>query len=91
MIKIARLAESFGVNCEITSGGTMNGFVHAHVIGAIRNCTFFEGWQIGSQGGEPLIKNPLDLQEGQLPVPTGPGLGVELDWDEVEKRTESMV
>ena len=41
--------------------------------------------------GEPLIKNPLDLQEGYLPVPTGPGLGVELDWDEVEKRTESMV
>ena len=91
MIKIARLAEAFGVNCEITSVGTMNGFVHAHVIGAIRNCTFFEGWRIGSQGGEPLITTPLDLREGHLPVPTGPGLGVELDWDEVEKQTEIMV
>ena len=91
MIKIARLAEAFGVNCEITSGGVMHGFVHAHVIGAIRNCTFFEGWRIGSQGGEPVIKNPLALEAGHLPVPQGPGLGVELDWDEVEKQTESVV
>jgi L-alanine-DL-glutamate epimerase-like enolase superfamily enzyme len=91
MIKIARLAEAFGVNSEITSGDVMNGFVHAHVIGAIRNCTFFEGWKVGSQGGEPLISNPLLLEDGHLPVPQGPGLGVVLDWDEVERQTEKVV
>ena len=91
MIKIARLAEAFGVNCEITSVGAMNGFVHTHVIGAIRNCTFFEGWKVGSLGGEPIIKNPLEIQEGHVSVPTGPGLGVELDWDAVEAQTEEIV
>ena len=91
MLKIARLAEAFGVNCEITSVGAMYGFVHAHVIGAIRNCTFFEGWKTGSQGGEPVIKNPLVLEDGHLPVPLGPGLGAELDWSEVERQTERVV
>jgi L-alanine-DL-glutamate epimerase-like enolase superfamily enzyme len=91
MIKIAHLAEAFGVNCEITSVGVMWGFVHAHVLGAIKNCAFFEGWKVGSQGGEPLIKNPLVLEKGYLPVPQGPGLGVELDWEEVEKQTETII
>lgn len=88
MIKIARLAEAFGVNCEITSVGAMNGFVHAQVIGAIRNCTFFECWQPGSLGGEPYITNPIQIQAGHISVPDSPGLGVELDWAEVEKNTE---
>jgi L-alanine-DL-glutamate epimerase-like enolase superfamily enzyme len=91
LIKIARLAEAFGVPCEITSVGAMHGFVHAHVLGAIKNGTFFEGWHLGSQGGEPLIKNPLILADGYLPVPQAPGLGVELDWGEVEKQTERIV
>jgi len=90
MLKIAHLAESFGVNCEITSVGAMHGFVHAHVIGAIRNCTFFEGWQTGSLGGEPFILNPLEIAAGYVSVPPGPGLGVELDWGEIEKRTEAV-
>tara|TARA_B100000686_G_scaffold330968_1_gene393900 strand:- start:2406 stop:3443 length:1038 start_codon:yes stop_codon:yes gene_type:complete len=91
MLKIARLAESFGLNCEITSSGVIHGFVHAHVIGAIKNCTFYEATSLGSQGGEPLITNPLILENGHLPVPSGPGLGVELDWDEVEKQTEQVL
>lgn len=91
MINIARLAESFGVNCEITSVGAMYGFVHAHVLGAIKNCAFFEGWKVGSQGGEPLIKNPLVLQDGYLPVSQGPGLGLDLEWTESEKHTEHVI
>ena len=91
MINIARLAESFGVNCEITSVGAMYGFVHAHVLGAIKNCAFFEGWKVGSQGGEPLIKNPLVLQDGYLPVSQGPGLGLDLEWTEIEKHTEHVI
>ena len=91
MIKIARLAEAFGINCEITSIGAMNGFVHAHVIGAIRNCTFFEGWSPGSLGGEPYITNPIQITGGHICVPDGPGLGVEFDWNEVEKATEAVL
>lgn len=91
MLKIARLAESFGVNCELTSKGTGFGFVHAHVIGAIRNCSYFEATGTGSQGGAPLIKNPLQIQDGHLPVPQGMGLGMELDWGEIEQQTTTVM
>ena len=91
MLKIARLAESFGVNCEITSKGAGFGFVHAHVIGALRNCTYFEATATGSQGGEPLIKNPLYIIDGHLPVPQGPGLGYALDWGQIEKATTTVL
>lgn len=83
MLKIARLAESFDVACEITSVGGSFGFVHAHVIGALRNCTFFEGWKPGSLGGEPYVTNPIHIVDGHVQVPQGPGLGLELDWDAI--------
>ena len=83
MLKIARLAESFDVACEITSVGCGFGFVHAHVIGAVRNCTFFEGWKLGSLGGEPYVTNPIHIVDGHVQVPQGPGLGFELDWDAI--------
>ena len=79
------------MSCEITSTGVMSGFVHAHVIGAIKNCTFFEGWSVGSLGGEPAIENPLEIVDGHVAVPQGPGLGVELDWGEVEKGTAEVI
>jgi L-alanine-DL-glutamate epimerase-like enolase superfamily enzyme len=91
LLKIARLAEAFGLNCEVTSVGVGHGFVHAHVLGAIRNCRFFEGWKLGSLGGEPLIQNPLQIAQGYVEVPTGPGLGMELDWEAVEKHTEQVI
>ena len=84
MLKIARLAESFDVACEITSVGVSFGFVHAHVIGSLRNCTFFEGWQPGSLGGQPYITNPIHIIDGHVEVPDGPGLGMELDWAAIE-------
>jgi glucarate dehydratase len=36
------------------------------------------------QDGQPLTKNPLRIVDGKLTVPDGPGLGIELDMDQVE-------
>ncbi|MSS70543.1 MAG: hypothetical protein EXS64_03540 [Candidatus Latescibacteria bacterium] len=91
LLKIARVAEAFGVNCEISSGDAAWGFVHAHLAGAVRNCDFFEARKTGAQGGAPLIRNPLRVEKGSLVIPQGPGLGLELDWDEVERQTEQVV
>jgi L-alanine-DL-glutamate epimerase-like enolase superfamily enzyme len=33
---------------------------------------------------ELLLKEPLKLEEGWLAVPTGPGLGLELDENKIE-------
>ena len=35
----------------------------------------------------PLVRNPIQIEDGDLVVPQGPGLGVELDWKEIERRT----
>jgi L-alanine-DL-glutamate epimerase-like enolase superfamily enzyme len=34
---------------------------------------------------EGLLVNPLVAKDGTLSVPTGPGLGIEIDWDVVER------
>jgi D-galactarolactone cycloisomerase len=34
---------------------------------------------------EGILKNPIRPREGRLPVPDAPGLGLEIDWDAVEK------
>ena len=37
------------------------------------------------QDGQRLTKEPLQIKEGYVDVPKKPGLGIELDWVEVEK------
>ena len=32
-----------------------------------------------------LLKTPLKLEDGHVLLPDGPGLGIELDWDAVER------
>ena len=90
LIKIGRLTEAFGVNCEVSFPGPGYCFSHAQVLGAIKNCDFYEGQEAGSQGGEPLVRNPLKVEQGYVQLPTGAGLGVELNWEEVERRTEKI-
>ena len=41
VIKIARLAESFGMHCEIEVNPSMGGFVEAQLLGAIKNAYFY--------------------------------------------------
>jgi L-alanine-DL-glutamate epimerase-like enolase superfamily enzyme len=34
---------------------------------------------------DDLLVEPIPCVDGHLTVPTGPGLGIELDWDVVDK------
>jgi glucarate dehydratase len=36
------------------------------------------------QDGQPLTKDPLSIVDGRVTVPDGPGLGIELDMDQIE-------
>jgi len=38
-----------------------------------------------------LLKNSVRVADGYLVVPGGPGLGAELDWDEIERRTVTVL
>ena len=95
-MKVAHAAEGFGLDCEFHGGG----LAHRHCIAAIRNTNYYELGLL-----HPLVKNTkppvyppeftdelenVDAQ-GHVPVPQGPGLGVEMDWDYIEghKRGET--
>lgn len=90
LMKVAHLAESFGANCEVHLRGPIFGFAHAHVLSAIRNCDFFE-FNPPHPLEALLVRNPLVLEDGHVGAPERPGLGVELDWDELERRTVKVL
>lgn len=86
-IKIAAIAESAGVSCF---GGTslessIGTAACLHAYGAIRNLDY--GSELfGPQWlADDLVKKPVEFREGKIFVPTGPGLGVELDETKVER------
>jgi len=87
VMKTARLAEAFGVNCEIhTSIFHPLEIVNLHCAAAIKNCDFFEllypieNFAFG-------LKEPLPIKDGYATPPEKPGLGVELDWDVIDNST----
>jgi L-alanine-DL-glutamate epimerase-like enolase superfamily enzyme len=91
VVKIARLAEAFGLHCELAPDRRMGGFVHVHLMAAMANSYFFATGCTGSQGPEAILRNPLRVDRGYVSVPTGPGLGLQLDWSEVERGTQRVM
>jgi L-alanine-DL-glutamate epimerase-like enolase superfamily enzyme len=88
-LKAAHLAESFGMNCEIHGNGAAN----LNVVGAIRNCDWYERGLL-----HPFIDydevpawlnsltDPMD-GEGFVHLPTRPGLGEDINFDYIEAHT----
>jgi L-alanine-DL-glutamate epimerase-like enolase superfamily enzyme len=85
-LKIAHLAEAHGMRCEVhcTTMGLMD-IANLHVSCAIRNCEYFE-LLVPEEPFRFPMKNPYPIDEnGIAHVPQNPGLGVELDWDLIDK------
>jgi len=85
-LKIAHLAESLGIDVELHACGP----AHRHVMSALRNTNFYELALVGPKGRNPLppvyasdYSDDLEAvgKDGCFPVPEGPGLGVQYDWD----------
>ncbi len=85
-MKIAHIAEGFGVDCEIHACGP----AHRHCMSAMRNSNYYEVALVGPR--TPNAVPPVYTcgysdqlegvgKDGCFPVPTGPGLGVKYDWD----------
>lgn len=86
-LKIADAVEAFGLDVELLLGGP----AHMHLMSALRNSSYFEHGLLApestwilNQGyeGEP---ESID-EDGRIAVPDGPGLGVDIDWEFVERR-----
>jgi L-alanine-DL-glutamate epimerase-like enolase superfamily enzyme len=89
-MKIAHIAEGFGVDCEIHACGP----AHRHCMSAMRNTNYYELALVGPNcpnAVPPVYKcgysDYLEAigKDGCMPVPEGPGLGVTYDWDFIAK------
>ncbi len=89
-MKIAHLAEAFGIDAEIHVAGP----AHRACMSAMRNSNYYEVGLVGPDC--PNVMPPVyrcgyhdELncigEDGCVSVPTGPGLGVEYDWDFIAK------
>ncbi len=92
MFSFRHLAEVHGLNCEIhtTTMGYMD-YVNLHVSCAIRNCEYFELFVPEEEFMFPM-KDRLPVDEnGIIHVGEEPGVGVEIDWELVDKSCTSYL
>jgi len=89
LMKIAHAVEGFGLDVAIHAPGP----AHRHCFASVRNCNWYEMGLVHPKlktTKAPIFKNgytdDLDSvdENGEVSVPQGPGLGVEIDWDWVE-------
>ncbi len=91
VMKIAALAEANGLDVELHGPR----LAHRHCMAALRNSNYYELGLVHPKvknNRAPIYRDPkwLDLLEsvdenGRVEVPTGAGLGVELDWEWIGK------
>ena len=89
-MKLARVAEGFGLDVEFHAPGP----AQRHCIAATRNANYYELALVhpDCRNTQPPVyegdySDQLDAidAEGTVPVPDGPGLGVEYDWEYIEE------
>jgi L-alanine-DL-glutamate epimerase-like enolase superfamily enzyme len=86
-MKILHLAEAFGLNCELHTTMSAMDVANLHVGCAARNSEFFELYAPHEKWHFPLKEGLLLDDQGDVRVPSGAGLGVEVDWDAVDDST----
>jgi L-alanine-DL-glutamate epimerase-like enolase superfamily enzyme len=97
VLKIAHACEALGIDIEFHGPGP----AQRQCMAAIRNTNYYEMGLLNpkSQASHDIplyqgdYKDALDAidQNGHVPVPQGPGLGVEINWDWVVKNRTAMV
>lgn len=85
-LKTMRMAESFGMECEVHGNTAMN----LHVVAASKNCRWYERGLLHpfleyDDGFDYLksLSDPMD-SDGYVHVPDRPGLGEDIDFDHIE-------
>jgi L-alanine-DL-glutamate epimerase-like enolase superfamily enzyme len=87
--KICHTVETAGMDVEPHVGGPE----HLHLAATLHNAHYFEhgllhpevGFEWYNDQGYVGELEVID-SDGRIPVPDGPGMGVEIDWDFVEER-----
>ena len=76
------------MKCEIHHGGnSLNNVANLHVTMAISNCDYYEVFPCSGANKYALVTDIEVDSNGLVHAPTGSGLGVEIDWDLIDKET----
>ncbi len=87
-IKVAHLAESFGMKAEVHGGGLAN----LHLCLAIPNTTYYEDLVTSVEQVRNKRSGDIPFRDGWVSLPAGlAGVGWELDIDDIEKRALATV
>lgn len=87
MLKTAHLAEAFDMNYEAHHGSnSVNNAANLHVMMAIKNCEYYEYLLPEAIVNYGLVNELVPDEKGLIHAPMAPGLGVEIDFDLIEKR-----
>ncbi len=93
-MKLAHLAELHGQRIELNGPGGLFGLVHAHLVCAIANTSYYEYFPNGSRderGQEIGLLNPPLPNNGTIEPPTTPGWGAEWDWPYLEQKRVAVL
>lgn len=87
MRKIAAMAEPHGIMLAPHSGslGPVAEFAALHVMATVPNALLLERIEFDWPGRYEVVTPVLKVESGCLPIPTAPGLGVELVKDEIAR------
>ncbi len=86
-MRVARMAEAFGKRCTPHMSGGGLGFLYMmHFVSALPNAMLHHEFKgLGTSVKFDCKTSPLKVTDGKIKVPTGPGLGVEIDSDYISK------
>lgn len=86
-MKVARMAAAFGKSCTPhMSGGGLGYLYMIHFVSAIGNAFAHHEFKgLGTHVPFECKTSDLSVVDGKIKVPTGPGLGVEIDPDFIKK------
>jgi L-alanine-DL-glutamate epimerase-like enolase superfamily enzyme len=91
-IKAAHLAEAFAMNFEIHHGGnSLNNVANLHMAMAIKNCEYLEVLLPHEANKYGLVQDLEIDRDGLVHAPMGHGLGVEIDFDLIRRKTQGVV
>jgi len=87
-VRVAQLCDEWGLTwgCHSNNHFDISLAMFTHVgAAAPGNPTAIDTHWIWQEGDQRLTKNPLQIRNGKIAVPDAPGLGIELDWEQVNK------
>jgi L-alanine-DL-glutamate epimerase-like enolase superfamily enzyme len=92
LIKVGHVANTFGVPMTVhNTQPIISTAAHLHWIATRSDVPYAQEYNIepvSIRDDRPILKTPLEVVDGHITVPTGPGLGLEFDEAEIRRWSE---